>query len=146
MKIAIVLLLVMVLNGCSIYSAATAPKPVAYETIAVDTPRQQVLELLGKPSYQQDQQGQVVSERFHFVDGYNAAYKSRVGLYLLGGLATAGLSEFIFWPMEANLMQGQKRQATVMYDNQGQVKSMVVTDDANNVLLTKGKETASVEG
>jgi len=48
-----ILFLMFIINGCSVYSAATAPSPVEYELVKKGISRDDVVDILGPPSYQQ---------------------------------------------------------------------------------------------
>lgn len=119
----LVLLLLLVLSqGCSIYRASTAPGHVPVGTVQAGMPRAQVEQVLGSPVGTYTDQEAV----YEFTDGLHGASKSRIILYLGGDLVTLGLAEIIFWPMELYVLDGQTGRAKVTYEAD-RVKSITVT-------------------
>ncbi|MEQ1485782.1 hypothetical protein [Methyloglobulus sp.] len=117
----------LVIGGCSIYEAAHAPEPVEYKQLKVGVPRDQVISLLGYPKMT-EQKENLKTDSFEFVDGYNAASKSRIILYLAGDLFTAGLAEVIFWPLEANALDGKQCRGSVTYSSNEKVIGYDIKD------------------
>jgi hypothetical protein len=115
------------IGGCSIYEAVHAPEPVEYKQLKVGFPRDQVIALLGYPKMT-EQKENLKTDSFEFVDGYNAASKSRIILYLAGDFFTAGLAEIIFWPMEANALDGKQCRGIVTYGDNEQVMGYDIKD------------------
>ncbi|MCX7086965.1 MAG: hypothetical protein NTV00_02805 [Methylococcales bacterium] len=105
------------LNGCSIYQAAHAPDPVDYKQVTLGNTRTETIATLGYPKMTNQRNNHKI-DTFEFQDGYHAASKSRILLYLAGDLFTLGLGEFVFWPLEANIFDGQQCKGTVTYDSE----------------------------
>jgi len=120
MKKIIFILSLLLLTGCSINMASKAPEPVEYKKITVDTSRTETISRLGFPKIT-SKKGEYKIDTYEFFDGYNSASKIRILLYLAGDIFTLGLSEFIFWPLEANLFDGNKCRGTVVYDGNDKV-------------------------
>lgn len=130
MKQAIAILFVMmVTGGCSIYKAATAPGPVAVETVQVGITRAEVFSVYGVPNHTQTNSG-IRTDTFYFIDGYPTGSKSRIALYVAGDVITLGLAEVIFWPLEIAVLEGTEGKAVVTYDSNDYVKSHIVTTKA----------------
>ncbi len=110
------------LAGCSVYSAAKAPPPVDFEKIQLGSQRGLVIDTLGKPTYSENKDNQLV-DYFSFIDGNHAGTKSRIILYVAGDLFTLCLAEVIFWPLEEFALQGAERKAFVKYKNLKFLKS-----------------------
>jgi len=129
----------VILGGCSIYKAATAPPPIALENVKVGTNRINVVGTLGVPKSTETKNEQRI-DVFEFVDGSPSASKARIMIYIAGDLFSIGLSELLFWPLELGLGQGTDGRAVVTYG---------MDDVAKAVLLTKADgtpwESASVE-
>jgi hypothetical protein len=117
----------LLIGGCSIYEAAHAPEPVEYKLLKVGMPRDKVISLLGYPKMTEQRENRK-TDSFEFVDGYNTASKSRIILYLAGDIFTAGLAEIIFWPLEANALDGQQCRGAVTYSPDEQVIAYDIKD------------------
>lgn len=117
----------VVIQGCSIYKAATAPPPLALENVFVGANRVNIIGTLGVPKSSETKADTRIDVH-EFVDGSPSASKLRIILYIAGDLYTACLSELIFWPMELGLGQGTDGRAVVSYG---------MDDIAKSVLLTK---------
>ena len=115
LKSTLALSLFLLLNSCSIYEAVHAPSPVEYKQIQIGGQRDQAISLLGFPKLTK-QKAEHEVDTFEFIDDYNTASKSRVILYFAGDFFTLGLAEFIFWPMESNLLDGEQCIGNVTYD------------------------------
>ena len=98
---------VSVLGGCSVYQAVYAPTPIEYKQVKLGATRTEARSYLGFPKMT-DQKNNQKTDSFEFIDGYNAASKVRIVLYLAGDIFTVGLSELIFWPIEAYDFDGKQ--------------------------------------
>ncbi len=113
---------VSVLGGCSVYQAVHAPTPIEYKQVKLGVTRTETLSYLGFPKMT-DQKNNQKTDSFEFIDGYNSASKLRIILYLAGDIFTAGLSELIFWPIEAYGFDGKQCRGTITYNANDQVIS-----------------------
>jgi hypothetical protein len=119
-KLFLVMSGVSVLGGCSVYQAVHAPTPIEYKQVKLGATRTETLSYLGFPKMT-DQKDNQKTDSFEFIDGYNAASKVRVILYLAGDIFTVGLSELIFWPIEAYGFDGKQCRGTITYNANDQV-------------------------
>jgi len=124
----------LLINGCSVYSVSKAPEPVEYQKLVIGTPRHVVIDSLGSPTYSKVK-NEVTTDTFKFIDGHHAGYKSRALLYLAGDIASGGLAEIIFWPMEEYWFQGVENKATVQYDNEDNIKKISVFSSKDEAVL-----------
>ena len=113
-------------QGCSIYKAATAPPPVAFDRIKVGADRTDVISVLGLPKSTEALDGQR-TDMFEFTDGYSSATKSRIALYVAGDVFTLGLAELIFWPMELAVLNGDEGRAVTTYGTDNIVRTVQIT-------------------
>jgi len=125
-RLAAIVSSLMLLNGCSIYHAITAPEPVDYKNVTLGQQRAETVSILGSPK-NSEVKPDVTTDIFEFTDGYNAASKSRVILYAAGDLFTLGTAEIVFWPLEWGLLQGEKMRGIVAYDGESRVNSYIFT-------------------
>ena len=127
MKQVVLVLFVMILTGgCSIYKAANAPGPVAVDRVQIGSTRAEVFAVYGVPKHSETSNEQK-TDTFQFIDGYPSGSKSRIVLYAAGDLITLGLAELIFWPLEMAVLEGTEGQAVVTYDSDERVTSNIVT-------------------
>jgi outer membrane protein assembly factor BamE (lipoprotein component of BamABCDE complex) len=125
----------VLLYGGSIYQAVHAPSPVEYKKVQVGTTRTETISILGYPKMT-DNKGNQKVDTFEFVDGYQAASKARIILYLAGDVFTIGLAELIFWPLEANVFDGKQCRGTVSYNADEHVTSYDILDSKGVPLWT----------
>jgi len=125
-QVLIVLFVMMVTGGCSVFKAANAPEPVAVERVQVGSSRSEVFSVYGVPTNSENNNG-IRTDTFHFIDGYPKASKSRVILYIAGDIFTLGLAELVFWPLEMAVLEGDEGVAVVTYDVNKRVTSNHVT-------------------
>ncbi|MEQ1636851.1 MAG: hypothetical protein ABL903_09160 [Methylococcales bacterium] len=123
------------LSGCSIYQAAHAPDPVEYKEVKLGNTRTETIARLGYPKMTDQKNNQKI-DTFEFQDGYHAASKARMLLYLAGDVITVGLAEFIFWPLEENVFDGQQCKGTVTYDATESVIGYDFKDNAGEPLMS----------
>lgn len=114
-------------GGCSIYKAATAPPPVALESVKVGANRINIVGAFGVPKSTENK-ADMRTDVYEFVDGSASGSKVRIILYIAGDLFTLGLSELVFWPLELGFGQGTDGRAVVTYG---------MDDIAKSVLLIK---------
>ena len=118
-------LLFLSIAGCSVYSAAHAPKPVNYREVRVGQERTDVFTTLGMP-----RMTEITTENrkdyYEFTDGYDQAWKGRILLYLAGDILTIGISEILFWPLEELGLQGNTGRAYVEYGLDNKLKNIKV--------------------
>lgn len=125
MSLLTVSLLFLPITGCSIYSAAHAPKPVNFREVRVGQERTDVFTTLGLPRMTETT-AENRKDYHEFTDGYHQAWKGRMLVYLAGDIFTIGLSEIIFWPLEELTLQGSTGRAYVEYGVDNKVKSIKV--------------------
>lgn len=118
----------LLLTGCSVNRAIKAPEPVEYKEITVGGTRLETMSRLGLPKIS-NQKGNYKIDTYEFFDGYHSASKARIILYLAGGVFTLGLSEFIFWPLEAAVFEGNQCRATVIYDDNDKIVGYDILDN-----------------
>jgi hypothetical protein len=123
------------LLGCSVYQVAHAPTPVEYKVVKVGDTRTETIATLGYPKMT-DQKNNLKIDTFEFQDGYHAAAKSRMLLYLASDIFTLGLAEFILWPMEENIFDGQQCKGTVTYDRHDNVSAFDFEDNDGDTLYS----------
>ncbi|NOT86221.1 MAG: hypothetical protein HOP02_15905 [Methylococcaceae bacterium] len=123
------------LHGCSVYQAAHAPDPVEYKAVKLGSTRTETIATLGYPKMTDQKNNQKI-DTFEFQDGYHAASKARIVLYLAGDVFTAGLAEFIFWPLEENVFDGQQCKGTVTYDVNNSVIGYDLKDNDGEELMS----------
>jgi len=108
--------------------AAKAPEPVEYKEITVGGTRLEAMSRLGLPKIS-NRKGNYKIDTYEFFDGYHSASKARIILYLAGDIFTLGLAEFIFWPLEATVFDGDRCRATVIYDDNDKIVGYDVLDN-----------------
>lgn len=113
---------VSLLGGCSVYQAVHAPTPIEYKQVKLGVTRTETISYLGFPKMT-DQKNNQKTDSFEFIDGYHLASKVRIILYLAGDIFTVGLSELIFWPIEAYGFDGKQCRGTITYDANDHVAS-----------------------
>ncbi len=127
---------IVFVNGCSVSHALNAPEPVEYKKIYVGLNRSAVISRFGIPKLTENKEDEKV-DFFEFVDGYHAASKIRILLYLAGDVFTAGLAELIFWPIEKGLFDGNMHRGVVKYDKNERVKKFEVFDNEGKKMWSK---------
>ena len=132
-KIITIIAAALALSGCSVYQAAHAPDPVPYKDIRVGMSRSETIALLGMPKMTDSiSNGKV--DHYEFFDGYDSASKARIIPYIAGDLFTIGLAELIFWPIEANIFDGDLCRASITLDKDDRISSYdVFADDGVKV-------------
>lgn len=127
----------VLLCGCSIYEAAHAPPSVDYKKVNVGLTRAETISILGIPKLTDNKEKQK-TDTFEFLDGIHGASKARIILYLAGDIFTAGLSELIFWPIEANAFDGKQCRGTVSYNANDRVTGYNILDSDGDRLWVSG--------
>ena len=123
-KLYLVLAVAMMLSGCSIYKAATAPPPMMLDNVKTGADRITIVGTLGVPKLS-EAKGDSKIDVHEFVSGSQEGTKARIGLYIAGDLFTIGLAELIFWPIELRFGQGTAGRAVVTYGNDDIAKSVL---------------------
>ncbi len=139
-KIILVLLLSELLYGCSIYTAANAPPSVDYKKVHVNATRAETISILGVPKLTDNNQK---TDTFEFLDGIHGASKARIILYLAGDIFTVGLSELIFYPIEANAFDGKQCRGVVSYNANDRVISYDILNSDGERLWASGEKLIS---
>jgi len=121
------------LTNCSVNRAIKAPTPVDYKQLSEGISRTKTISLLGYPK-ETDYKGDLKIDSFEFFDGYNSASKARILLYLAGGVFSAGLSEFIFWPLESAMLDSQQCRGTVTFNTDNKVVGYEIYDNSGEPL------------
>lgn len=126
-KTVLILLIIINLNGCSVYKVITQPGPADTDGIGVGTARQELISRLGPPkAIDTDKNGNKI-DMFEFESGMHHASKMRAILYLAGDFFTLFLTELIFWPMELTILESDICHGTAMYDNTQKITSWQMT-------------------
>ena len=103
-------------SACSISKAANQPPPADLLGLGVGSPRQEVIQRLGTPTFTDTNAEGKKQDSFEFQSGMHGASKARIILYVAGDLITLGLAELIFWPLELTLMKSATCNAFATYD------------------------------
>ncbi len=115
--------------------AANAPGPIDFKKIHEGVNRTEVISILGIPKLSDYTNHQKV-DRFEFKNGFDQASKARILLYLAGDLFSAGLGEFVFWPIEANALDGEQCWGSVRYDSNDHVVSYEILNSEKKPIWT----------
>jgi len=135
----VILCFAMVLPGCSIYKAATAPPPIALENVKNGASRITIVGTLGIPKMSETKTGSK-SDVYEFVNGSYEGTKVRILLYVAGDIFSIGLAELLFWPIELGFGQGTAGRAVVTYGMDDIAKSvMLVKADGSPWVLESTK-------
>lgn len=137
MKLALIIAAAL-LPACSVHHAMNVPPPVEYKQIGTGDQKVEVVGLLGAPKYSQKKVDSVV-DYYEFKDGYHGASKLRILPYIAAGIFTAGLSEIVFYPLEAALIDGQECKATITYDLNDTIKAYEISTKDGKMLWTNNK-------
>jgi len=118
--------LLVVIQGCSIYKAATAPPPVPVSDARIGSTRAEVLSVFGMPkNTEQGPDGRI--DMYEFTDGNHGATKFRIVPYIAADVFTLSLAELILWPLELSVLQGSEGRAVVTYDTKDIATGVKVT-------------------
>jgi len=118
--------LLLVIQGCSIYKAATAPPPVPVSDARIGSTRAEVLSVFGMPkNTEQGPDGRI--DMYEFTDGNHGATKFRIVPYIAADVFTLSLAELILWPLELSVLQGSEGRAVVTYDSKDIASGVKVT-------------------
>jgi outer membrane protein assembly factor BamE (lipoprotein component of BamABCDE complex) len=121
--VAMILLALVGLMGCSVYMASTQPDKKNLDVLKAGTPRSQVIAELGTPTWAGERDGSKV-DVFAFKQGYSTGAK--VGRALFHGVAdifTVGLWEAVGTPTEM-IASGTDMKLEVAYDKEDRVKEV----------------------
>lgn len=121
------ILLVLLLQGCSVAKVLSQDSPADIKGIGIGTPRLEVIQRIGTPTVSEEINGKK-QDMFTFNSGYHNATKIRALFYLAGDVFTLGLSEIIFYPLEETVLDEAKCTATATYDNNMKVDFWKVTN------------------
>jgi hypothetical protein len=139
-KLYLVSAFAMILTGCSIYKAATAPPPMMLDNIKAGADRITIVGTLGIPKLS-EAKGDSKIDVHEFVSGSQEATKARIGLYIAGDLFTIGLAELIFWPIELRFGQGTAGRAVVTYGMDDIARSVMFAKTDGSPWMIKSTKT-----
>lgn len=124
--IVLVVFLCLFLQSCSIHRALSGPPSLEIEKVKIGAPRNKIISVLGLPKLTENK-NDVKTDMHEFVYGFPMVSKIRVLLYIAGDVATLGLTELIFWPLEITVGQGIDGRAIVTYGPDDTAKSILLT-------------------
>ncbi len=124
--------LLIMLSGCSVYKAATQPGPADLTGIGVGTPRQEIISRLGAPKMIDTAPNGNKEDIFEFQSGMHQGTKARVVLYLAADVFTLTLAELLLWPAEMTFMDSATCTGIAIYDNKSKVESWMVSNKKNS--------------
>lgn len=116
------------LDGCSVYKAASQPGPADLIGIGVGTKREEIISKLGAPKLVDNDKNGHKQDVFEFQSGLHQASKMRILPYLAADVFTLTLAELILWPMEMTILDKATCTGIATYDKKLQVESWLVTD------------------
>lgn len=118
-NIALLVVLMISLSGCSVFMAATSHPEPDITILAQGQTRAVIEKELGKP-IQNIREGTGDRATYQFITGDKPDYR-RAAVYALLTGVTLGASELVTSPIEA--LQGQRHVVEVFYDTRGRVRS-----------------------
>jgi hypothetical protein len=130
-KIIVIAVLAM-LNGCSVYKVFTQPGPADLTGIGVGTPRQEVISRLGAPKLVDTSATGNKQDIFEFQSGMHQASKTRAVLYAAADVFTLTLAEIVLWPMEMTFLDSATCNAIATYDTKYRIETWIVSNKKNS--------------
>lgn len=123
-RFSMLLLVLLSMQGCSVYMAANQPDKKDIELFKVGTPRNLILAEFGSPVVSADKDGKL-TEVYSFVQGYSGGAKAgRAVVHGAADVLTLGLWEVVGTPTEATF-DGSKMVMEVTYDDDERIEKVV---------------------
>ncbi len=110
----LVAMFALLFQSCSIGRVLNGPPALDMGKVKVGASRSDIISVLGVPKSTEKEADSRI-DMFEFVDGYSAGSKFRAIPYILFDVATLGITELIFWPIECSIGPGIEGRAVVTY-------------------------------
>lgn len=125
-RVVILLLVLGLLEGCSVYKVLSQPGPADLQGIGPGSPRSELLSRFGAPlMVDNDNKGNKL-DVFQFQSGHHHASKIRALPYLAADVFTLTLAELILWPLELTALETATCTGAASYDANLKVVTWVV--------------------
>jgi hypothetical protein len=125
-RIFIFLILMGLIEGCSVYKVLTQPGPAELDGIGPGSPRAELLSRFGAPlMVDNDSKGNKL-DVFQFQSGHHQASKIRALPYLAADVFTLTLAELILWPIELTALETATCTGAATYDANLRVVTWIV--------------------
>ncbi|NDE57294.1 MAG: hypothetical protein EB071_10530, partial [Gammaproteobacteria bacterium] len=125
-RLILLMMLVSLLEGCSVYKALSQPGPADLKGIGPGSSRAELLSRFGAPlMVDNDSKGNKL-DVFQFQSGFHQASKIRALPYLAADVFTLTLAELILWPIELTAMETATCTGAATYDGNLKVVTWVV--------------------
>lgn len=132
------LLLVSMIQGCSVVKATNGPDSKDLSVLERGTDRYEVIAELGQPILTENDENGHKVDLFKFKQGQNGAAKAGKGvLYGVMAVGTFGLSEIVTSPLEGAVGSGAEMQVKVVYNDQYRVDNVNVLKDERWIPVQK---------
>ena len=120
------LILIGLLEGCSVYKVLSQPGPAELEGIGPGSSRAELLSRFGAPlMVDNDSKGNKL-DVFQFQSGHHQASKIRALPYLAADVFTLTLAELILWPIELTALETATCTGAATYDANLRVVTWIV--------------------
>jgi len=136
-----ILLLVSMIQGCSVVKATSGPASKDLSVLERGTDRYEVIAELGQPIMTENDENGHKVDLFKFMQGQHGAAKAGKGvLYGVMAVGTLGLSEVVTSPLEGAVGRGAEMQVKVVYNDQNRVDNVNVLKDERWMPMQKVNE------
>ena len=125
-RVLILMVLMGIIEGCSVYKVLSQPGPADLKGIGPGTSRAELLSRFGAPlMVDNDSKGNKL-DVFQFQSGHHQASKIRALPYLAADVFTLSLAELILWPIELTALETATCTGAASYDANLKVLTWVV--------------------